>query len=155
MPVLAAAMNLTAGPVLELGAGFGSTLMLHGMCGSQRRALTTLESDPAWLMMFKNYGRTWHRFRLVESFLDVPEYAQPWGFAFVDHGISEQRGASVRALRNVPVIVAHDTCFAHLYDYEPTLSEFRYRWNYKVAGPMTSVVSNQIDVGRVFAEWCL
>ena len=154
-PILSAAMTFTSGPVLELGAGFGSTLMLHGLCGSTKRSLTTIESDKQWILKFINFGREWHKFRQVKDFIDLPEYSQEWGLVFVDHGIAEQRGYSVRMLKDTPMIVVHDTCHYFLYDYEPILSEFKYRWDYKINGPQTTVVSNTIDVRKKFAEVCL
>jgi hypothetical protein len=148
VPILAASMLLTSGPVLELGAGYGSTPMLHGLCGVMGRELTTLESDEGWLESFKHFAREWHSLRFVSSFTGLPEYSNYYGLVFVDHGISLQRGSSVEALQNVPIIVCHDTCHAWLYNYEPLLSTFKYRFNYKQKGPQTSVVSNLIDVNK-------
>lgn len=158
IPVLSAAVNIAPGPVLELGAGLGSTLLLHGLCGISKRKLVTLETDELWLRKFMNFGRSWHEFRLVDSYLDLPEYQQKWGLSFVDHGIAEQRGQSVLKLRDISdIIVCHDTCHYFLYGYEPVLSAFKYRWNYKPHGlggsnPMTTVVSQTVDVGRLLSE---
>jgi hypothetical protein len=160
--LLAGAITITSGPVLELGAGYGSTPLLHGLCGSLKRSLTTIESNKEWALKFLNYGRTWHNFRQVVDFIDLPEYSQKWGLVFVDHGISEQRGHSVEKLKNADMLVVHDTCFHFLYHYEPTLSEFKYRWDWKLDNrdgqeyfPQTTVVSNIIDVAKKFAEMCL
>lgn len=157
VPLLAAAMQKTTGPVLELGAGLGSTLVLHGLCAAMGRELLTLESDAAWLQRFANFGRSWHQLRQVDTFIGLPEYQREWGLALVDHGVMEQRGRTVLELRHVPVILCHDTCHFFLYGYEPALSTFKYRWNYKPHGlegtnPMTTAVSDQMEVGRVFAE---
>ncbi len=161
MALLAAAAAITTGPVLELGAGFGSTLMLHGLCGSMGRQLTTLESDPEWIKMFMNYGRNWHKIILVPNFRDLPEYQQKWGLAFVDHGnagnlaMSLDRGPSVTALQNTPVIVVHDTCHPWLYAYDKALANFKYRWDWKVKGdgsPLTTVVSKTVNVAQEFAR---
>jgi predicted O-methyltransferase YrrM len=153
--ILAAAMTMTSGPVLELGTGYGSTLMLHGLCGASQRKLISLESDKEWMLKFLNYGRSWHSIRYTDDYADIIEYNNQWGLVFVDHGISEQRGHSVRMLKDTPIIVAHDTCHHFLYDYEPTLSEFKYRYDYKLGGPMTTVVSNSIDVAAMFGGCCL
>jgi hypothetical protein len=153
VPLLAAAVLNTTGPVLELGAGLGSTLMLHGLCGAMNRKLVTLETDSDWLGKFTNMERSWHTLRQVESFQELAEYSQSWGLAFIDHGIAEQRGESLAALSHVPVIVCHDTCYFWLYGYEPSLTEFKYRWDYKGnGGPMTTVVSNSINVANLLAE---
>ena len=162
IPLLAAVVaKWSAGPVLELGAGLGSTLMLHGLCGALNRKLVTLDSDEAWLNKFTNLSRSWHQLKLVNSFHDLAEYKENWGVAFVDHGISEQRGQSVLHLQDTTdIIVCHDTCHYFLYGYEPTLTSFKYRWNYKPHGigfdsPMTSVVSRTVDVAALFSEFGL
>jgi hypothetical protein len=158
IPLLAAAVAKTAGPVLELGAGLGSTLMLHGLCGAMGRQLVTLDSDQDWLNKFTNLSRSWHQLKFVNSFHDLLEYRKDWGMAFVDHGIPEQRGQSVLHLQDTAaLIVCHDTCHYFLYGYEPTLTGFKYRFNYKPHGigfdsPMTSIVSRTVDVAMLFAE---
>lgn len=158
IPLLAMAVLKTTGPVLELGAGFGSTLLLHGLCGSMGRKLVTLDSDVEWLDKFINFRRSWHEIREVNSFIALPDLREKWGLAFVDHGISLQRGQSVVELSgSTDVIVCHDSCHFFLYGYEPVLSSFKYRFNYKphnIGGdsPMTSVVSQTVNVSELLAE---
>jgi hypothetical protein len=163
-PILAAAMAITTGPVLELGSGLGSTLMLHGLCGAMGRELVTLESDEEWMLKFLNLGRAWHKFRHVKSYLNLPEYDKKWGLAFVDHGISgdleaaKVRGHSVEMLQDVPIVIAHDTCYFWLYKYEEPLKLFKYRWDWRAQyelWPMTSVISKTVDVAKIFAEFGL
>jgi len=155
LPLLIAATAITTGPVLELGAGLGSTLALHGLCAVQGRNIVTLESDEGWFKLFTKYGRPWHQFRVVDSFNNLPEYNQTWGLAFVDHGIAEQRSVSLMALKDVPIIVLHDTCHPRLYGYEETIPEFKYQWNYRIVLPQTTVVSNSINVENLFARMML
>ena len=83
LPLLAAAMTIASGPALELGAGLGSTFLLHGLCGVSGWELLTIESDAGWMQKFQNYERTWHRFKRVENFLELPEYRRGWGIVFV------------------------------------------------------------------------
>ena len=148
-------MIITSGPVLELGAGLGSTLTLHGLCGSLGRSLTTIESDEEWLARFINYRRSWHILRKVGTFLSLPEYVQNWGLAFIDHGIAEERGISIIALQQVPIIVVHDTCYPWLYGYQIALSLFKYRWDWRINGPMTTIISQTIDVVGKFERFDL
>lgn len=152
IPVLAAAVVRYGGPVLELGSGIGSTLMLHGLCGALKFELTTLESDKLWFDMVKEFERKWHRISMVDTFMDLPEYSNRYTVAFVDHGIAEQRGHSVRSLKDSMVIVVHDTCHPHLYDYK-CLDDFKYRYDMSGIGPMTSVVSNYVDVAEQFTAF--
>jgi len=153
--LLTAALTVTSGSVLELGAGLGSTPVLHGLCGSKHRDLTTIDSNKYWLGKLILYKRTWHTFKYVESFIDLPEYKRDWGLAFVDHGIIDQRLHSVISLVHVPMIVVHDTCYAQLYKYDEAFSHFKYRYDLKLFGPMTSVISNHIDVYKIFKEFDL
>jgi hypothetical protein len=155
IPLLSAAMTITSGPVLELGAGLGSTLLLHGLCGSMNRNLVTIESDESWLKQFIVYSRSWHRFRFVKDFADILEYNQKWGLVFIDHGISKQRGISLERLKESNIIICHDTCYFWLYDYEPTLSNFKYRFDYRIAYPKTTIVSNFVNVIDVFEKFNL
>lgn len=155
LPILSATFNLTAGPVLELGSGLGSTLTLHGLCGSARRRLVTVESDENWLTKFITLGRSWHQLRHVQNFTEIDEYRQDWGLAFVDHGISLQRGVSIEKLKDTArVIVAHDSCHGFLYGYD-VLNRFKYRWDYKGFGPHTTVVSDTVDIQKTLSEVCL
>jgi hypothetical protein len=155
IPLLSAAMSVTSGPVLELGAGYGSTLMLHGHCGSMKRNLFTIESNQDWLKQFLTFYRAWHILKKVDNFLDLPEYNQDWGLAFVDHGIALQRGPSIEKLKHVPVIIIHDTCHPFLYDYDRVINTFKYKLDYRNYGPQTTVVSNLKNVAQEFAGFCL
>ncbi len=141
LPILAAAFRASRGAVLELGAGIGSTLALHGLCGASGRRLVTLESDAGWVGRFQSYAREWHEIRKVDGFIDLPEYGQDWGMAFIDHGSCIHRGDSALALKHVPLVVIHDSELPWMYGYEKALEEFRYRWDYTVQGPYTTVLS--------------
>jgi len=152
IPLLAMAVLNTTGPVLELGAGLGSTLMLHGLCCGLERELTTLESNKEWLERFLPFTNSWHTIKEVSSFKGLVEYRRSWGLAFVDHGIMEQREDSIKALIETPIIVVHDTCHPWHYGYEPLLSTFKYRFDWQVRGPKTSIVSQTINVANLFVE---
>jgi hypothetical protein len=156
LPIISAACLVTIGPVLELGAGFGSTFALHGICGVSKRKIVTVESDGNWLAQFQYYKRPWHDFRYVTSFIDLPEYQEKWGLAFVDHGILGERGLALAAVKDVPIVVAHDTCHEQLNytnkGVPQPLRGFRYRFDYQWFGPQTSVLSNTIDVFNQFKE---
>jgi len=154
--LLSAAFMITEGPVLELGTGLSSTPMLHGLCGSAKRRLHSVETSPQWFHeLSPEYMREWHTFDLVENFLNLPEYQQDWGLAFVDHGVIEERHVSIMALKHVPMVVVHDTCHPRLYHYNEAFSHFKYRFDLALYGPMTSVVSDIIDVSSVFWEFVL
>jgi len=149
--LLTAAFQVTTGPVLELGTGLGSTPMLHGLCGSTKRLLHSVESNRPWFdELTPEYKRDWHTFRFTENFLHLPEYQKEWGLVFVDHGIINERHVSIMALSEVPMIVVHDTCHPRLYNYEEAFSHFKFRYDLSLYGPQTSVVSNTEDVETIF-----
>ena len=156
-PLLCAACSITSGPIIELGGGFGSTLVLHGICGSTNREVLTLEHDSGWMSWLGLYGRTWHKFKQVSTFIDLPEYTErDWGLAVVDHGIFGERGIALSGVSHVPIIVAHDTCHEALNytnDGAPqVLDSFKYRYDLQWSGPQTSALSNVIDVKEEFGR---
>lgn len=155
LPVVVAACAVTEGPIIELGGGFGSSLALHGACGETKREILTLENDKTWVSYLQIYGRKWHKFRHVPSFIDLPEYTErDWGLALVDHGILGERGPALKSLSHVPVIIAHDTCHEALNytnDGLPqVLDSFKYRYDHFWMKPKTSVFSNSVDVKKLF-----
>jgi len=139
-------------PVLELGAGLNSTLLLHGLCGYNNRKLVTLESNMDWLNTFNNLKRDWHEIKLVGNFKNLPEYNQEWSLALVDHGIAEQREDSAFALKNVPIVVCHDSCHYWLYGYDRAFKEYKYQYTWKSFQPYTTILSNTIDVESLLGE---
>ena len=155
MPIIIAMCAATSGPIIELGAGFGSTLALHGMCAASKRHLLTVESDKTWIGWLWFYSRSWHKFRHVSTFVDLPEYKDTeWELAIVDHGILVERGLALSCLSHVPIIVAHDTCHEALNytnDGKPqVLDSFKYRYDSLWTPPQTSILSNSIDIKKEF-----
>jgi len=160
VPVLTAACTITTGPVLELGAGFGSTFALHGICGVTGRDILTLEHDKTWLTAFGYYMRSWHKFKHVKSFVGLPEYTdREWGMAFVDHGIFGERGLALAEVRHIPIIVCHDTCYELLNytndGFPQVLDSFKYRFDHQWQGPQTSILSDTVDIVSIFKEFGL
>lgn len=156
IPVVIAACKATEGPILELGGGYGSSLALHGVCAAEKREILTLENDKTWVSFLQMYGRKWHKFKHVAHFIDLAEYKRDWGLALVDHGILGERGPALNSLAHVPIVVAHDTCHEALNytnDGLPqVLDSFKYRHDHRWMGPKTSVLSNFIDVDKLFKE---
>jgi hypothetical protein len=141
--VLCAVAAKTHGPILELGCGYGSTPVLHGLCLAQSRDLHTLEENQEWLQKFMHFRAKHHVLRRVESWEDLPEYQDRWSVVFVDHGGYLLRGYSIQALANsADYIIAHDSCHGHLYGYENVLNTFTHRYDFTRWPPHTTVVSN-------------
>jgi hypothetical protein len=147
MPVLKRVIEVTTGPVLEMGMGNYSTPFLHDICSD--RELLSIDNDIEWVNTFINYNSDTHNIiKVDQNWDDVDGYIQSkrWGVVFIDHHPCERRVVDIRLLmNNAKYIVIHDTeagaLAADKYNYEPTLSLFRYRWNFTVLNPNTTVVS--------------
>lgn len=149
-PVLALAIARTEGPVLELGTGKWSTSLLHTMCVGLNRQLVSLETDREWVSWgLKNYQHPLHEFHWVENekWDDQIELLQSrkWDVAFVDHNPGDHRYIEIERLaNNVKFILAHDSENApgSDYRYEPVFDTFKYRTDYDLYRPWTTIVSN-------------
>lgn len=145
--LLATLLVAPSGPVLELGAGYGSTITLHAVCAAARRRLVTVEGQPAWAEQFRSLETADHRILSVNGdWTKIP--VEDWAVVFVDHAPAEQRVVDIEQLADrCELMVVHDTEDA-VYGYEPLLSRFRYRYDYQRMRPWTTVVSNRREVPR-------
>lgn len=152
IPALAAVMQIAPlGPVIELGAGFYSTPLLHALSAARNHDMVTLESNEDYIDRLANFRTNRHLICHVKSwdfapFFDVGNYA----VAFIDHELNRRKADGER-LRHVPVLVFHDTNNA-AYGLEPLLASFKYRFDYKKLSPWTTVVSDTIDVATLLKE---
>lgn len=150
LPVLAKALSVTSGDVLELGTGLMSTPFLHFMCGSQGRYLASYENDPAFYAWALQCQAAWHDILYVESWDQAP-IERVWSVALIDHGPSERRTADIRRLAGlVSCIVIHDTYWKENkhYHYEDIWPLFRWRYDYTLFKPYTTLVSNFMDLSE-------
>lgn len=137
---LTAIVLATSGPVLELGCGFCSTELLHGLCA--QRELLSLENNADWLCHFIDFRTSLHSVRLVETWDEAPIDGRPWDVVLVDHAPAERRVVEIARLRkNAKFLVVHDTEDAG-YGYEPLLATFRHRKDFKTLRPWTTIVSD-------------
>jgi len=143
LPALAACAARCAGPVLELGVGWYSTPLLHAHCGSRGLDLFSVESAAAWLNQFLHMAAPWHEFlqaRMPDEAADLA--SRLWGLVVVDNAKQARVPWIERVADTAGLIVVHDTELPGAYGYEPCLSEFAHRVDYKRLKPWTSVVSN-------------
>lgn len=139
--VLKLAVANTTGDVLELGVGEGSTPLLHNIVLPPRQLLS-LENNRDWFLKYTGYTAAPHVVSFVENWDTFWAFDRDWGLAFVDHAPGERRAGDILRLRDkAKVIVIHDT-EAACYNYEPSLSLFAYRRDFKSLVPWTTVVSN-------------
>ena len=146
VPLLAACLLQTEGPVVELGCGWHSTPLLHSFCAAHRRPLVTADDDPDWLARFRHMRRRWHAFVEVHDWDKSNLFAQRWSVVLVDHGQGHRRGYDTSRLADLAgLIVCHDTQ-APEYGYADVLASFRHRFDDRGRWPWTTVVSNSDDL---------
>ena len=143
LPVLAYFVSKTTGPVLELGSGYYSTPILNLLC--KDRLLVTADSNKEWIRRFYSLRNYNHAFFEVDDWSKFDHIDKPWDVAFVDHAPGERRVVDIERLKNnCKYILVHDSETAS-YGYEPTLSTFKYRYDYRFFRTWTTVVSNFND----------
>jgi hypothetical protein len=140
IPVLAAVITATKGPVLECGAGFYSTPLLHALCRNRR--LVTVETEARWAREFKIFEDEKHEFVIC---LDLAPIVELWDVVFVD-GKSWERVPVFQKLRKFArFFVVHDTENVELYQMEPELKQFANRLDFKMPklAVQTTLVSDE------------
>ncbi len=149
LPVLIKVLEISEGPVLELGAGAFSTPILHWLCFENNRKLVTYENDPGFFRMNQSFLSDLHEVKLAEDWDKIPIETEHWGVAFVDHGPAERRRIEIERLSNIAdYIVVHDTEpeFDAEYGFAREIfPKFKYCYNYEKTKPHTTVLSNFIS----------
>jgi len=151
---LIAAVLATGGDVVELGMGDYSTPVLHEIVKFLRHSnpdkkLLSFESENEWHVNFKDLENEWHKVSFINDWdtLDLDRC----GVLFIDHGPAERRIMEIERFRNkADIIIIHDTDKIKYYNYEPLLSGFKYRFEYKRYKKSTTLVSDSIDVSKLF-----
>lgn len=151
LPVLLKLLQLTTGPILELGCGNYSTPFLHWWCYTTKRRLVTYEDSPQFYDYLKGFANDYHEIHFVPDW-DAIDVSEPWGVAFVDHGRRGGRHIETAKLTHAEYVVVHDTERRSDGVYHLSLIEhlFKYRYHYSAAFPETTVYSNVHDL-RTFA----
>jgi hypothetical protein len=151
IPVLIKALRMTEGAVLEMGAGFFSTPIIHWLCVPHRRYVTTLESNTQFLELALNFKDTYHRVKSVKNWEEA-KIESDWGMAFIDHDPASRRRHDLARLANCArLIVLHDTSPAqdHSFGYKDIYPLFKYIYHYWDIFPGTSMLSNYIDLDGI------
>lgn len=158
-PLTTAVLKTKTGPILELGCGHYSTPLLHVLCQESNRKLISVDSSKPWLNVFRDLERPWHQFIYVPAqeagvkAWDAIGNDEHWSVVFVDHDPAKRRVIDLHRLRaQVDVFVVHDTENITGYNWEPTLSSFKYRYDFYGYTRKTTLVSDFIDVREFFDE---
>lgn len=142
------ALQLTSGPVIELGMGKGSTLQLHNYCEEHERVLESYDNNKEYVDEFKWLETGGHRIFHAPDWDDV---SLDCDVLFVDHAPGERRKVDIeRAAFKAQIIVAHDTepNADHGYQMRAVLKTFKYIKEHETDGAWTTMVSNFIDVSK-------
>jgi len=151
IPILLKYFQITKGPILELGAGYFSTPLLHWLCAESGRPLLTYEHNKEWFEYAKKFRSKNHLIRFVEDWdkIDLTEIPQKinkgyskWGLVFIDHDGDRRMIDAIRLKFAAEYIVLHDTNDQHAYDYQKLQVHFKHRRDWTFSIPETSVVSN-------------
>ena len=117
-PALLKALEISTGPVLELGCGDGSTELLHRYCKKHNRELISVESDYAWMSPYiAKFHSPHHKFRYTNDWAAISDEmaGRQWGLVFIDQNSWNERTYSFKRLRDsADYLVLHDC------DYFPT-----------------------------------
>lgn len=147
-PILAQAVLMTKGAVVEFGAGWGSTPLLHALC--RNRSLITMESKEEWLMKFTSLQTMWHNLVTIKDWNDLflIEPPERYSVALVDCEPGEMRAPIIDWLRTrCTFVVVHDTekdwGSGADYKYETVFNRYKYRTDYRFLRPYTTVVSDE------------
>lgn len=139
--LLIKAVQMSDGPVLELGAGFFSTPLLHWLCIEKKRRLITYEDNKEFYEYARQFRSKNHRIVLVTDW-DKINIENNWGAVLVDHSRERRIIETLRLKDYADYIVLHDTNRPK-YKYEEVLPYFKEIYQWKFCEPWTTVVSNR------------
>lgn len=154
-PALIRCVQLTDGPVLELGSGLFSTPLLHWLCYEKRQILVTCEGYKHYLEFAAKFKTPWHEIRLTDPLkpLNVPGR---FSVVFIDHSPKKPRTRGDDAILykdRADYVVLHDAGKDSnpKYGYENAYKHFKYRWDWEGCYPHTTVLSNVHDLSDFHA----
>lgn len=165
LPLLHAALEVSPGPVLELGAGDSSTPLLHAACAG-KRTLVTMDSNLEWLQKYRKNPELntpiGGENGFFHSYLHTPDWdaaplgdflrGESWGVALVDHAPGEARVGVIRRLAQVcGVLVVHDTEPGQAragYGYDAIWDLFRFGLHDDRLNTWATALSNTVDLTK-------
>ena len=142
LAVLIDYVRKTDGPVLELGIGPGSTLVLHELC--RGRKLVSYEYSKDFYDAFAGFKSEDHDIVHAPDW-DAVDFGEGWDIAFVDHSPAARRKKDLpRLIDCAQYVIVHDTepDVDRFYLYSGSLNLYKYRKDYTSYKPYTTVLSN-------------
>jgi len=154
IPVLVKVMEISEGPILELGTGLNSTPVFHWLANATKRRVDSYESIPMFHRIAWNYQNDYHKVHLIEDW-DTLELDKHWGIIFIDHSPGVRRNVELsRVTQCADYVIVHDSepkSDWH-YNFARWFELYKYRFDYTKAYPNTSVLSNFKDL-KELKEW--
>lgn len=150
IPHLIKIMNITNGPVLELGMGIFSTPYLHFACYPNRR-LVSYENHKDFYDWLSPMKKDYHEIYFVTDW-DKINISGHWSIVLVDHDPTSRRKEEIKRLANsADYIVVHDTNprLDRKYRYSEIYPLFKFRKDFNQEKPYTSILSNFKDLSNL------
>jgi len=149
LPALLAMVRQIEGPVLELGVGCYSTVLLHEVCKGRLLVTAECSGQRQWMRKFEYLETENHQFLVYPGWDQCPLLDLDWGVVLVDQAARFGRKYTIERLANkAKVIVVHDTEMAEYYDLVDTLEAFKHRRDDYKFSPKTTVLSNHVEIPR-------
>ena len=145
LPVLIKAIQISDGPVLEMGMGVFSTPVMHWLCLESKRPLVSFENDVDYFNFHSHFYSPMHNIRFVADWDAADIESTHWGVALIDHAPGTRRIEDIKRLADkADFIIVHDTEKSqnHHYHYDQIFPLFKYHYQYRREKPYTSVLSN-------------
>lgn len=152
MPILARIVDMSDGPILELGMGIYSTPLLDLMCHEKKRTLVSYDDDPAWFKENQEWESDYHKVHLISNYDEADIENTHWSVVLVDHKPAIRRLTEIKRLAwHANYILIHDSEpeANNFFRYTWIYRFFKYRYDYTKCRPHTTVLSNFIDVTKL------
>ena len=156
-PVLARAVTMTIGPVLELGMGWGSTPLLHALCTAQDRRLWSADSDIDWVKRFEPFASDGQHGMDVLPPGGLPITLRiPWSVVFIDCAPGEiRKDLALKLKDHAEFIILHDAETDGYYGkggggnyrYYEIDQLWKYKEVYRLLQPATLILSDTRPFG--------
>lgn len=160
LPLLVRAVQMTKGPVIEVGGGLYSTPILTAML--QDRPLVTAETSEVWLERIREMDLHTNPLHATRRLLSLDELSDPkvvgfseFGLAFVDNFPDKSRAAVLQTMRRISaVVVMHDAggeaqgvdMWSRMKGARESIESFKFFEYYTRLSPHTAIMSDRIDV---------
>lgn len=145
-PVLIDVLQNSSGTVIELGSGIFSTPLLHWLCFKDNRKVITYENDVEYYDFSIQFKSDNHEVVFVDSWSSII-FDDFYGVAFIDHDPTNRRITDMLLLMDkTDFIVLHDS---ERSKFQEILSCFKYRYDFTLCSPNTSIVSEFKDYAKI------